>query len=80
MSMAYSDCNVNKLVYHTCKHKWKIFNNGVMGISIKLNSAFDITCPCAICGKSGHTSNNCEELQDPAVIWKSYIKLRVPLQ
>ena len=78
--MVYSDCKVNKLAYHTCKHKGKIFNNGIMAISTNLNRAFDITHPCAICGKSGHTFNNCEELKDPAIIRKSYIQLHVALQ
>ena len=80
ISMVYSDCDVNKLAYHTCKHKEKIFNNGIMAISTNLNCAFDITCPYAICGKSSHTSYNCEKLQDPGVVWKSHIQICVALQ
>ena len=80
MSMVYSNCDINKLAYHACKYKEKIFNSGFMTISTNLNCAFDIACPCAICGKFGHTFNNCEELQDPAAIRKSYIQLRVALQ
>ena len=61
MSVAYSNCDVSKLVYNACKHEEKIFNNGIMAISTHLGRAFDITCPCAIFGKSGHTFDNCEE-------------------
>ena len=60
MSIAYSNCDVNKLVCKACKDKEKIINNGIMAISINLGRAFDITLPCAICGKSGHTFDNCE--------------------
>ena len=78
--MAYSDCDVNNLTYHTCKHIEKIFNNSVMAISTNLNRAFDITCPCAICGQTGQSFDGCEELRDQAVIQKSYIQLRLALQ
>ena len=64
MSMAYSNCDKNKFVYNACKHKEKIFNNSIMAISTNLKCAFDITCPCVVCGKSGHTFHNCEGLQD----------------
>ena len=80
MFMAYSNCDINKLVYNACKHEEKIFNNGIMVISTNLNRACDNICPCTISGKSGHTFDNCEELQDSAAIWKSYIQLRVALQ
>ena len=80
MSMTYSNCDANKLAYHACKHKEQIFNNGIMAISTNLDRAFDITPPCAICGKSGHTFDNCEELQNQAAIQNSYIQLRMALQ
>ena len=80
MYMAYSNCNVNNLAYHTCKYAEKIFNNGVMAISTNLNHAFDITRPCAICEKTGHSFDDCEELRGQAAIWKSYIQLCVVLQ
>ena len=80
MSIVYSNCDVNKLAYNACKHEKKNLNNGIMAISTNLNCAFDITCPCAICSKFGHTFNNGEELQDQATIRKSYIQLRVALQ
>ena len=80
MSMACSDGDVNYLAYHTCKHAEKIFKNGVMPISTNLNCAFDITRPCAICGKTGHSFNGCEELRDQTAIRKSCIQLRVAFQ
>ena len=80
MSMAYSNCDVNKLVYNACKHKEKTFNNDIIAISTNLNHAFDITRPCALCGKSGHIFDTCEELQDQVAIQKSYIQLSVALQ
>ena len=80
MLISYSDCDVNTLAYKTCKHAEKIFNNGVMLISTNLNRACDTTCPYAICGKSGHTFDNCAEIRDQAAIRKSYIQLRVVLQ
>ena len=73
MSISYSDCDVNTLAYKTCKHAEKIFNIGVMLISTNLNCVFDTTHPCAICGKIGHTFDDCEELPDQATIRKSYI-------
>ena len=60
MSMAYSNCDVNKLTYHTYKHKEKFFNNDIMDISNNLSCVFDNTCPCEICGKASHTFEECE--------------------
>ena len=80
MSISYNDCDVNTLAYKTCKHAEKIYNNGVMPISTNLNRAFDTIRPCAICGKTGHTFDDCEVLQDQAAIRQSYIKLCVALQ
>ena len=51
-----------------------------MVISTNLNRAFDTSRPCAICGKAGHSFDDCEELKDQAAIQKSYIQLRVALQ
>ena len=42
-----------------------------MSSSTNLNRAFDTTCPCAICRKTGHTFDDCEEFQDQAAIRKS---------
>ena len=50
-----------------------------MAISNNLSRAFYTTRPCTICGKVGHTFEGCEELQDPVLIRKSYIQLRVAL-
>jgi len=80
MSIAYSGCDVNKLAYKACKHEEKIFNNSIMVISNNLGCTFDAARPCAICGKTGHTFEDCKELQDLAAIRKSYIQLRVALQ
>lgn len=41
--------------------------------------AFNTTCPCAICGTSGHTCEGCKELEDPAAIQKVYIQVRIAL-
>ena len=59
MSILYSNCDVNALAYKTCSHAKKIYVNGVMSISSNLNRAFDVTCPYAIFGKSGHTFDDC---------------------
>ena len=79
MSVACSDCDVNNLTYHTYKHAKKIFNNSIMAISTHLNRVFDITRPCVICEKTGHSFDDCEELKDQAAIWKSYIQLCMAL-
>jgi len=62
------------------KHAQKIFSQAVMQISGNLNRAFDTSRVCALCGKSGHSFNDCEELKDPAAIRKAYIPLRIALQ
>ena len=80
MSISYSDCDVNTLAYKTCKHAEKIFNNGVVSIIPNLNRAFDTTRQCAICGETGRTFDDCEELRDQAAIRKSDIQLCVALQ
>ena len=51
-----------------------------MLIISNLNRAFDTTRPCAICGKTGHTFDDCGEIQDQAAIRKSYIQLCIALQ
>ena len=51
-----------------------------MAISTNLRRAFDTSCPCALCGKTGHSFDDCEELKDSAVIQKAYISLRIALQ
>ena len=50
-----------------------------MVLCTNLNRALDITCQCAICGKSGYTFDNYEELKITAKIRKSYIPLCVAL-
>ena len=79
MRLAYSDCDVNSLAYGD-KHDEKIFKGAVMAISSNLHRAFDTSRPCALCGKTGHSFDNCEELKDPAAIRKAYISLRIALQ
>jgi len=71
---------VNSLAYGGDKHAQKIFSQAVMQISGNLNRAFDTSRVCALCGKSGHSFNDCEELKDPAAIRKAYIPLRIALQ
>ena len=41
-----------------------------MAINGNLNRAFDLSRPCALCGKIGHSFDGCEELKDPAAIRK----------
>ena len=79
MNLAFSDCDVNSLAYGD-KHAQKIFSQAVMQISGNLNRAFDTSRACALCGKSGHSFDDCEELKDPAAIRKAYILLRIALQ
>ena len=45
-----------------------------------MNRAFDTSCACVLCGKSGHSFDDCEELKDSATIRKAYISLRIALQ
>ena len=79
MRLAFSDCDVNSLVYSD-KHGEKIFKQAVMAISKNLHRAFNTSRPCALCGKSGHSFDDCEELKDPAAIRKAYISLQIALQ
>ena len=79
MSLTFGDCDVNSLAYGD-KHAEKIFKQAVMAISGNLNRAFDLSCPCALCGKAGHSFDDCEELKDPAAIQKAYISLCIALQ
>ena len=78
--MAYSDFDVNNLAYHTYKHAKKIFNSDVMAISTNLNCVFDVTLTCVVCGKTGHSFDDCEELLGQTEILKTYIQLCVALQ
>ena len=79
MSLAFGDSDVNSLTYRD-KHAEKIFTQAVIAISGNLNRAFDLSRACALCGKSGHSFDDCEELKDPAAIQKAYISLRIALQ
>ena len=79
MRLACGDCDVKSLAYGD-KHVEKIFKQAVMAISGNLNRAFDLSRPCALCGKVGHSFDDCEELKDPAAIRKAYISLRIALQ
>ena len=79
MSLAFDDSDVNSLAYGD-KHAEKIFKQAVMQISGNLNRAFDLSRPCALCGKSGHSFDDCEELKDPAAIRKAYKSLHIALQ
>ena len=79
MRLTYSDCDVNSLAYGD-KHAENILTQGIMAISSNLNCAFDISRPCAICGKTGHSFDDCEELKDKAAIRKAYISLRFAIQ
>ena len=79
MSLTFGNCDVNNLAYGD-KHAEKIFKQAVMIISGNLNRAFDLSRPCALCGKAGHSFDDCEELKDPAEIRKAYISLRIGLQ
>ena len=79
MSLAFGDSDVNSIAYGD-KHAQKIFSQAVMQISGNLNRAFDKSRACALCGKSGHSFDDCEELQDPVAIRRAYISLRIALQ
>ena len=79
MSLAFGDSDVNSLAYGD-KHAQKIFSQAVMQISGNLNRAFDTSRACALCGKAGHSFDDCEELKDQAAIRKAYISLRLGLQ
>ena len=79
MRLAYSDCDVNSLAYGD-KHAEKILNQGIMASSQNLNCAFDTPRPCAICGETGHSFDDCEELKDQAAIRKAYISLHIAIQ
>ena len=79
MQLAFSDVDVNSLAYGN-KHAEKIFKGAVMAISTNLRRDFDASCPCALCGKTGHSFDDCEELKDPAAIRKAYISLQIALQ
>jgi hypothetical protein len=48
-------------------------------IGSNLNSSFDTSRPCVICGGTGHTFNGCKVLLDSAGVKTAYIKLRVAL-
>ena len=79
MRLAFTDVDVNSLAYGD-KHAKKIFKGAVMAISTDLCRAFDTSRACAICGKTGHSFDDCEELKDSAAIQKAYILLRIALQ
>ena len=36
---------------------------------------FDVTRPCAVCGQSGHTFDNCPQLQNKEALTKAYIRI-----
>ena len=80
MSIAYSGCNENKLIYHSCQHEKKILNSGIMAISKNLSPVFDTTRPCAIFGKVGCTFEGCEKLQNSISIRKYYFQINISLQ
>ena len=40
MSILYRNCDKNKLEYNACQYQWKVFNAGIMLISIKLMFVF----------------------------------------
>jgi hypothetical protein len=48
-------------------------------IGSNLNSAFDTSRPCVICGGTGHTVDGCKVLLDSTGVKTAYIKLRVAL-
>ena len=79
MRLACGDVDVNSLVYGD-KHGEKTFKQAVMAISGNLHRAFDTSRACALCGKKGHSFDDCEELKDSAAIRKAYISLRIALQ
>ena len=72
MRLAYVDVDVNSLAYGD-KHGEQIFKQAVMAISGNLHRTFDTSRACALCGKTGHSFDDCEELKDSAAIRKAYI-------
>ena len=79
MQLAYTDADVNNIAYGD-HHGEKILNQAIMAISGNLHRAFDTSRACALCGKTGHSFDDCEELKDSAAIRKAYISLRIALQ
>jgi len=45
-----------------------------------LNTAFDTSRPCVICGGTGHTFDGCKALLDSPAVRTAFIKLRVAIQ
>ena len=52
----------------------------ICALSSDLNRFDSKTKPCALCKKTGHTFEGCEQLQDPTLIRQHYIKLRLAFQ
>ena len=52
----------------------------ICAISIDLNRFDSKTKPCALCKKTGHTFDGCEQLQDPVLSRQHLIKLRLAFQ
>jgi hypothetical protein len=70
-SIAFDDIDLD-----TCNNaELGLLLEAINQIGSNLNSAFDTSCPCVICGGTGHTF----DLLDSAGVKTAYIKLRVAL-
>jgi hypothetical protein len=74
-SLAFEDIDVD-----SCNDaEVGLLSSAINQIGSNLNTAFDTTRPCVICGGTGHTFDGCKALLDSAGVKTAYIKLRVAL-
>jgi hypothetical protein len=74
-SIAFDDINLDK-----CNDaELGLLLEAISQIGSNLNSAFDTSRPCVICGGTGHTFDGCKVLLDSAGVKTAYIKFRVAL-
>jgi hypothetical protein len=74
-SIAFDDIDLD-----TCKDaELGLLLEAINQIGSNLNSAFDTSRPCVICGGTGHTFEGCKVLLDSAGVRTAYIKLRFAL-
>jgi hypothetical protein len=74
-SIAFDDIDLD-----TCNNaELGLLLEAINQIGSNLNSAFDTSRPCVICGGTGHIFDGCKVLLDSAGVKTTYIKLRVSL-
>jgi hypothetical protein len=75
LSIAFDDIDLG-----TCNDaELGLLLEAINQIGSNLNSAFDTSRPCVICGGTGHTFDGCKVLLDSTGVKTAYIKLRVAL-